>query len=469
MIRITPHHAAMVGNHRSWIASVFLSHSPNTVVHMDNQPSSPAPSKTDYSQATVSVDGPMITIANLCLRDDAAAAYLAQFSPDRRAEELLRAISLGVHGLASTSMRATVDEMKDEVHRILAAADTAAESLLGRAIADGKSQLAAHLDPEIRSSLTARTVAELEEVHRTTLARLDPDRTDSHAAKLVAAITDLLGPEGLLAQRLESAFDSSEAESGIGRLLDTVERRFQEMRDLMVGEQHRAAEATRGTAKGIEFEDEVEELLRSEARALHGCVVERTGQLGGTLGIQSKVGDFVVALPDGTRVAIEVKNTARIGLTGTTGILEELDQAMANRDAGWAICVSRRDAYPAEVGSFAVYGNRILVVDCGDGPLTGVALRWIAAAISASATDTLEIDAAAAFERLGRIRDLAQTFSRSKKVLTTAQSGLDSVRQDLDSLRAQLLDLTDDLGRALRSSPESPGVGHPDRSRTFAA
>jgi hypothetical protein len=311
-------------------------------------------------------------------------------------------------------------------------------------------ELAAHFDPDVRSSLTARTVAELEELHATTLARLDPDRSDSHTGKLMTSITDLLGPGGLLAQRLEAAFDSTEAESGFGRLLDTFERRFQEMRDLVVGDQQREAESARGTAKGIEFEDEVEALLRREARALSGCVVERTGHVGGTLGSHSKVGDFVVVLSDGTTVAVEAKNTARIGLTGSTGILTELDQAMDNRNATWSVCISNVDAYPGEVGSFAVYGNRILVVEDGDGTLTGVALRWIAAAASATAPGDDQIDAAAALERLARIRDLAQHFSRSKKILTTAQTGLESVREDLDSLRSQLLDLVDDISRVLR-------------------
>lgn len=419
--------------------------------------------------AAISIAGPTITITSLRLRDETAAAYLSQFSRDQWPNELVRAISLGLHGMASTSMRATVDEMKEEVHRILETADQAAESLLSRAIDTGRSELSAHLDPEVRSSLTARTVAELEEVHRATLSRLDPDRTDSHTGKLVAAITELLGPGGLLAQRLETAFDSTEAESGIGRLLDTFERRFQEMRDLVVGEQHRAEEAARGTAKGLEFEDVVEEMLRTEARALQGCTVERTGHVGGSLGIHSKVGDFVVVLPDGTRVAIEAKNTARIGLTGNTGILEELDEAMANRDAGWAMCISSSDGFPGEVGSFGVYGNRLLIVDSGDGPLTGVGLRWIAAAVRAAGSSEDEVDTAAAMERLARIRDLAQSFSRSKKVLATAQSGLESVRQDLDSLRAQLLDLTDDLARALSTSAGSSRVGDSDRSRTFAA
>jgi hypothetical protein len=401
----------------------------------------------------VEIAGETTTICRLEINDETVARYLSAFPVERRGEEIMRAISLGVHGLVATGMRATVDEMKDEVRQILETAAAAAEARVGQAVEAGRTELAAHLDPEVRSSLTARTVNELQQLHSTTLARLDPDRSDSHTARLVAAVTDLLGPNGLLAQRLESVFDSAEADQGLGRLLDLFERRFQEMRDLVVGEQHRQAESARGTAKGLEFEDEVEALLRSQALAINGCIVERTGRLGGTLGAHSKVGDFVVTLPDGTAIAVEAKNTSRIALAGSTGILRELDQAMDNRKASWAICVSRSDAYPGEVGSFAVYGNRILLVDSGEGTLTGVALRWIAASARASVGERGVTDTAAAFDGLGRIRDLAQHFSRSKKILNTAQSGLESVREDLDSLRGQLLDLVDDIARSLHPAP----------------
>jgi hypothetical protein len=157
-----------------------------------------------------------------------------------------------------------------------------------------------------------------------------------------------------------------------------------------------------------------------------------------------------VTLGTGTNVVIEAKNTSRITLSGPTGILAELDQAMDNRNADWAICVSRNDAYPAEVGSFNVYGNRVLVVDPGDGTLTGVALRWIAAAAGAQAAGVDQVDAPKILERLERIRDLSRHFSRSKKALTTAQSGLDTIREDLDSMRSSLTELANDIERELQ-------------------
>ncbi len=406
--------------------------------------------------ATIAINDGAALVSNLLLTDEMVVDHLISIPAERRAEELVRAIGIGVHGLAATTMHATVDEMKQQVRRIITSATDAAETHLGDAVQAGRSELAAHLDPDVRSSVTARAVAELEELHQTTLARLDPDRNDSHTGKLVGAITELLGPGGQLAQRLEDAFDSAEADHGLGRLLDTFEKRFQEMRDLLVGEQQRREEADRGTAKGLEFEDVVEDVLRTEARAISGCVVERTGQMGGTLGAHAKVGDFVVTLADGTRIAIEAKNTARVGLTGNTGILTELDSAMDNRSAAWAVCVSHSDAFPAEVGSFAVYGNRLLVVDPGDGTLTRVALRWVAAAVRSADSRGDAIDTASALEKLDRLRGLAQHFSRSKKVLSTAQSGLDTVREELNSLRTELLDLVDDATRALNPPMLAP-------------
>jgi hypothetical protein len=415
---------------------------------MDTYNASPAPSAE--TRPAVTVAGSTVTIRDLEVNDPAVADYVLALSVPQRADHISRALALGIHGMATMSMRATLDDVKDEVRRILDSAALAAEQHLNQAVDTGSSQLAAHLDPNVRTSLTARTFAELEELHSLTLARLDPDRSDSHTSRLVAAITEVLGPGGQLSQRLEAAFDSSDAGSGLGRVVETFERRFQELRDLVVGEQHRTAEAARGTAKGLEYEDTLEDLLRSQARAIGGCVVERTSIAGGSLGLDAKVGDFVMTLDDGTRVVVEAKNVARMSLTGKTGILTELDQAMDNRKASWAVCISATDAFPGEVGSFAIYGNRLLVVDPGEGTLTGVALRWIKASATAADEGLDQIDTAAAQERLSRIRDLAQHFSRSKRALSAAQDGLESVRHDLDSLRCQLIELVDDIARALR-------------------
>ena len=199
------------------------------------------------------------------------------------------------------------------------------------------------LDPERRSSLTARTIEEVSQAHRDLLNELDPESRGSHVGRLMNELTTLLGPEGLLAQRLDETFDLSAADSAMSQVLSTMERRFQEIRDLALGADARRAEAERGTAKGVEFEDEVETRVRHEAERMGSCIVERTGRTPGKFAADAMVGDLAITLASGTRVAIEVKNTARIDLNGGGGILAELDRAMVNRDAGWAyLCVSPR-------------------------------------------------------------------------------------------------------------------------------
>lgn len=396
----------------------------------------------------VHIDGSSLRL-DLEFTDQAVATYLGQFPEPERGTEAQRALAVGVHGLSSTGMRATVDDMRREVRRILHQAAAEAESRLDATLDAGRSRLVAELDPTVRTSLMARMLEELANVQDNALARLDPDRVDSHTARLVVAITDLLGPSGLLAERIEEAFDPTDPGSGIGRLTDVVERRFQELRDLVVGGRERESEAARGTAKGVAFEDEIEQLLRDDARSMGGCVVERTGRVAGDLGSQAMVGDFTITFPDGLRVVVEAKDAARVGLAGAGGILTELDRAMTNRNAPWALCISRRPAYPDEVGSFGVYGNRLLVVDEGDGVLTGVALRWIVAAARQDHASSEQFDAATVLDRIDRIRELAQHFSRTKKILTTAQAGLVSVREELDGLRGELLDRVDDIARVL--------------------
>ena len=146
----------------------------------------------------------------------------------------------------------------------------------------------------------------------------------------------------------------------------------------------------------------------------------------------------------------------RITLAGKDGILDELDRAMANRDATWAICVSKQDAYPGEVGAFGIYGNRILIVDDGGGVLVRVALRWIQACVVADASDGTSVDIEAVRGGLDRLRGLAQRFTGAKRALAGVRSSVDQVRNELDGLRIDLLDMVEDLHLAVRPAARRP-------------
>jgi len=137
-------------------------------------------------------------------------------------------------------------------------------------------------------------------------------------------------------------------------------------------------------------------------------------------------------------------------VAGKCGVLAELDAAMANRDADFAVCVSASDeAYPEEVGCFSLYGNRLLVADDGSGTLIRAALRWAAAAVRSSRGADRPVDVAEIADGLARIHELAARISNTKRTLSTVRSGVDQARNDLDALRDDLLDRVDEISRRL--------------------
>jgi hypothetical protein len=220
----------------------------------------------------------------------------------------------------------------------------------------------------------------------------------------------------------------------------------------MAEQRGRREESSRGTAKGFEFEDVVEEHLRRLARPL-GAIVERTSRQSGSLAGEAIVGDLVLEWPDGRRVVIEVKNAKALSLTGKDGILGQLDRAKANREAHAAICVSAQDAFPQEVGPFGVYGDRILVVDEGDGAMLAVALRWATAHTLQAELRSTSFDATVLEDRLQRVRVLAQRFSVNRRTLTEISGSVDKVRDSLEEMRRELIDMVDEAAGELHRGP----------------
>jgi hypothetical protein len=346
-------------------------------------------------------------------------------------------------------VRRSVDEVtgeaREQVEQVLAAARQA---------------FGEHFDPDLRSSMVARALEEFTQWRDGFLRSFNPDFTDSHTARFLDQVNDLLGPEGMLEDRLHSALDPDADGSALARLSKSIDERFGEMRDLLMHERGKQVEADRGTRKGFEYEDAVEEALRESVRS-SGCVVERTGRIKGDLGAETLVGDFVVTLPSGRRIVIEAKNTARITLTGKDGILEELERAMANRSAEFAVCASAREAFPKEVGPLGVYGNRILIVDEGDGTMLAVALRLAEMMLEQNtARRAADIDRGFLQDRMQRLRQLAQLFTNNRRSLTDIKTSVENVHGSLEQIRSELLFLVDEISHEIDRSgaPQPPSA-----------
>lgn len=346
------------------------------------------------------------------------------------------------------------DQVKRSILEATAEARQEVESVLDRA----RRAFDEQLSPENRTSTVARTLHEFSEWRDGFLARMDPTAGEGETARFLSELAALIGPNGELQSRLDSALDPNADDSALGQLGKILENRFTELRDAVMHQRGREIESEGGTKKGFDFEDSVEDWLRSAVAGIGGCTVERTSRAKGELSADSLVGDFVITLADGARLVIEAKNTARINLTGKDGILDELDRAIVNRGADFAICVSSQASYPREVGPFGVYGHRLLVVDGEDGIMTAVAVRWALAALAAERRTRGELDHALFSDRLQRVRQLAQLLSGSRRSLTDITTSVENVRNSLEQLRTELLAVVADLDREVARISEPADV-----------
>ncbi len=409
--------------------------------------------RDSHAPKSVTVDG---TTVHLSLAvDDSILADLISRSHDPVAL-VERVLSVGARGVASMGSTLDLSAVEARLRRTAEESSVASEARISKMLSDARNEITRLLDPSAKDSFTSITIDEFASWRDGLFERFDPERQSSHTARTIAAVAGLLGPGGALENRLSEAMDPSRSDSGLGRLAELLDRRITEIRELVAEERGRVSEAERGTFKGFDFEDEVEDALRTCARQM-GATVERTSTLSGDL--ERSVGDYVVEFDDRTRVVIEAKNKKSLSLTGSAGILEELDLAMANRDATVAVCVSKHaDAFPKEVGPINVYGRRVLVSDPGDGTMVWVALRWARQLADHASPVTIEFDTEAVRDGLQRLNQLAERFRSNRSHLTQIKSSVVAVHESLGDMRRDLLDLADDLAAQIFKADPTAAV-----------
>jgi hypothetical protein len=212
------------------------------------------------------------------------------------------------------------------------------------------------------------------------------------------------------------------------------------------------------SGKGFRFEDVVDACVARIA-SQHGDVAERVGTETGVAGSQK--GDEVVTLnPDDTngyeaRFALEAK-TRRLTMRNT---LQELDDAIENRDAFAAIAVfCTQEQAPTSV-PFHYAGNKAIVVLDDEGiddsalRLAYMWARWVVRRdLCGGPADDLDL------ERIGTlIDDAARAVDRCtqiRKYHTQARNGIDKAGAELDALVDGVRESLDAIAEELAASDE---------------
>lgn len=400
-------------------------------------------------QETVSVIGDLVRVRDLEFEDPVVAEILGRQDGADRVRSLVHMLTVGARGMTSMGLGLELSDVDRRVRATVADALDEGRRQIGATLAELQEAVVGSLDPDHRASVVARCLSQLEDFRTGLVATVDPAQAGSHTANLLEEMKSMLGPGGILEQRLRSALDPDADASALSGTLGRLEARLDQLHQLVSEDRGRQAESVRGTAKGFEYEDEVEDRLRLWARG-RGATVERTSAAIGAHG-QEMAGDFLVELADGARIVVETKNTATLSLNGSTGILVELRRALDNRRGDAAVCLSRLSAFPSEVGSLGIYGDVVLAVDDGDDDaMLGAALAIATHKATQASRAASVVDAALVAEKVERVRSLATQLSSSKRALTDISGSVEKVRMGLESIRTDLIEAATDIDLALR-------------------
>jgi hypothetical protein len=221
-----------------------------------------------------------------------------------------------------------------------------------------------------------------------------------------------------------------------GRTLETA---IGDLREQLAIDNARHEERELGTQKGRDFEhtvvDHVTEIVRH-----HEDIVEHTGDQAGSVG--SKVGDVVVTTNGQQRYVLEVKDRP----LSMKAALTELDQAMANRDAGAAVMVfARADQSPVKSPFQWFDSKAVVVLDKDDVDPHALRLaclwaRWVVSRRESEACDQLDSE---------RVRTLIEGAHLALKSATTIKGSHTKARKAIDDAGRQLVELVGDLSSFL--------------------
>jgi hypothetical protein len=196
------------------------------------------------------------------------------------------------------------------------------------------------------------------------------------------------------------------------------------------------AEREKGTAKGRNFEEHVADAVDALAVS-QGDVAEAVGDVMGATG---KTGDIVVAIdaavgPARGRIVFEAKDRR----LSKPRALEELDRAMSDRDADFAVLVvPTAEEVPAKLQALREYNGDKLVVAHEDTSLAlEVGYRLARARVLMKRSDT-EVDAAAVHDLIERALAAMEDVRKVKSRLTGAKTSIDEAYKVVEEMAARV-------------------------------
>jgi len=238
----------------------------------------------------------------------------------------------------------------------------------------------------------------------------------------------------------QAASRSDATQRALLQKLGELERQVQALKDEREKLEELEQERERGTAKGRTFEEQVAEAIDALALA-HGDCADAVGDLKGATG---KTGDVVVGIEAATRPPLgRVVFEAKDRRLSKPKALEELDRALAERDASFAVLVvPTENEVPASLHPLREYNGDKLIVALDPEDPSRIALeagyRLARARVLMARSAGEEIDAAAVQDMVQRALAAMDDVRRVKNQLTGAKTSIDKAYDLVEAMAGRV-------------------------------
>jgi hypothetical protein len=329
-------------------------------------------------------DGMTVTIRKLQLKSEEVHKFLSEFDEKERVDVVAKMIRVGAAGIS----RMVIAEGMDYVNK------------------------------EFQTMMTKMN------------EMFNPDDATSHLGKLVKVMDDYFSKGGTV----EMLFNPDADDTPIGQLRKRLCDELNDIRDKMVGKEKEAEIKEITTLKGKDFEKACNEILSNIVQAHVGDELywtsEETGEITG-----SKKGDFVITLGEGigSRIVLETKDWRSITLPKILD--EELEEALKNRTADYAIFVSKyREALPDKVGWFNEYRDKMLICALGSSEILNIAYQWGRMKLLSKKAKEKEIDITTIRKITENLDQQINKLSQIKVQCTNLEKASEKIRELLNDI-----------------------------------
>ena len=390
----------------------------------------------------------LVLIRELRMNDPELCEIIWAQKTEAREDFVKRALRVGAVALRDAVVSSKLDLIERRFQSLCVEMDTILRSKLGKEGMEGELERVFGDEGELQHCLEELFGDKGKLVHDI----LDMDNRNS--------------PIGQLRERMESYFvgkdseiysmlDPNREDSPICRLRQDIMNELDRIKTTIEGQIVKREVMEKSTQKGFTFEDMLEDYLLFVTKPF-GDTAERVGTEKGKLG--NLKGDFLVSILDPTvkghppKIVVEAKAGENIRLTGK-GLLGELDEALKNREADFAIAVTKSPISDS-VGSYREIQPDKIVCAFGDNGLPlEVAYKVARTRVLLSLYEELEkeIDVARIKGIIGKIRDDLKTSSGIKAKLTGIGRASEEIKADIDSLETNIRDSLKDLVKLLKN------------------